>query len=273
MKKKILIFIHVAVILFVFPQVAEASFSFEMASPSATVISSGAQEISVNLNITDLPSESYFRVSLQKESGGSYYGFQLNNNGDWAKILTLSGDCTAYYKVSDITTETLSLRYKIGDDAEVSNGNYNLKSHRFTKTCTSYTESVNSFAFIVSLPTPTPSPSPTPTLAPTPTPTPTKTPTPVPTRSPTPIATKTPISTPYQTQDGAVLAENTVFLASPTPKFDDSETSIQKEKIPIFAIGLVIVGVLLIGFSIFSIIKSTKKSYTFKNEKENFPLS
>lgn len=269
MGKRILsIFIIFIIWLFIFPQKIEAAFSFEMASPSATTISSGAQEISVNLNITDLPSESYFRVSLQKESGGSYYGYLLNNNGDWAKILTLGGDCTAYYKVSDITTKSLTLKYKIGDDTEVSNGNYNLKAHRFTKTCTSYTEGTNSFAFIVNLPTPTPTPTPSPTpdstTVPTSAPTPTKTPTPTPTKSPTPIPTKTPTCTPSPIDSpiGEVLGVETIL---PSPSIEVTQTLSQKTKntFPFLAVGLIVLGLGFVGLSIYSIIHITKQRTLF----------
>jgi len=193
-------FFFFAIFLSLFsPQKAQAAFSFNIASSSATVITSGSQDVEVGLNVLDLPSESYFRVSLQKEGGGSYYGYVLNSNGDWAKIQILDGDCTAYYKVTDTSITSLLLKYRIGDDTEIPNGNYYLKAHRFTKAC-SYTEATNFLSLEVSLPTPTPTPSATPTPEPTETPQPTDVPTPQPPSStPVPTSTPRPTSTPKPT--------------------------------------------------------------------------
>ena len=181
-----------------------ASFSFNISSPSATLITTGSQEVSVSLNVTDLPSESYFRVALQKDTGtGLYYGYVQNNNNEWSKILVLSGDCLGYFKITDLTTKLLNLNFKIGDDSEIGSWNYILKAHRFTKTCNSYTESQNTIPIVISLPTPDPTQTPTanptatqtsnPTLIATPTikPTPTKTSTPKPTPTETPEAEET----------------------------------------------------------------------------------
>ena len=245
--------------LLFFPEKAQAAFSFNIASSSATTITSGGQEVEVNLNVTSLPSESYFRVSLQKEGGGSYFGYVLNGVGDWAKILTLSGDCSAYYRIADTSITSLTLKYKVGDDTDISNGNYNLKAHRFTKTCTSYTEATNSLAFTVNLPTPTPDPtitpvpSPTPTAVPPPTPTPTKTPTPIPSKSPSP----TPLITPTPTDSllPEVLGDSTVNLPTPTLVVEPSQIT----KPPVIALVLVGTGVLFIGLSAYMAFKKTRE--------------
>jgi len=179
----------------------------------------------------------------------------LNDGGDIPTLFAVNGDLIDTYSYSSSSAGFSYSRIPDGGDWQV-----NVTPTKMETACQN-------------LPTPTPSPSPssTPTLTPTPTPTPTKTPTPIPTRSPTPVATKTP--TPTETQTSLVLAENTAFFPTPTPKPENEEIVNQKERIPFIAIGLIVVGVILIGFSIFSIIKSTKKSYTLKSEKENFPLS
>lgn len=264
------IFFFVVFLLLFFPKKAEATFSFNIASSSAATITSGGQDIEVGLNIIDLPSESYFRVSLQKEGGGSYYGYILNNEGGWAKIQTLDGDCTSYYKVTDTSITSLLLKYRIGDDTEIPNGNYYLKAHRFTKAC-SYTEATNSLSLVVSLPTPTPTPEPTEIPQPTDTPTPGPTDTPIPTSTPTP---KTPTATPTlkptvtpsptPTPTGEVLGQEA--SGSALGQLSDEENkatasseesgNIKKIILPALA---AILGLGFIGFSIFSFLKGRRQ--------------
>jgi hypothetical protein len=214
-------FFLVFLFLFISSNSVNAAFSFSISSPSATLINSGGQEIDVSLNITDLPSESYFRVSLQKDTGGSYYGYIKNNNGDWSKIQTLSGDCTGYFKVSDLNTNLINLKFKIGDDTSIDNGAYNFKAHRFVKTCSSYTEAINSIPLTVELPststptptsTPTTSPTVSPTVTPTVKPTPTKSPSPRPTTSPTPIETELPNINNFMLNDAQVSSPKPIEM-------------------------------------------------------------
>lgn len=206
------------ILFFIFIKPAKASFSFNISSPSATLITSGGQDIEVSLNITDLPSESYFRVSLQKESGGSYYGYVQNHNSEWSKVLTLSGDCLNYYKVFDLQTTLVNLKFKIGDDLNLDNGNYLLKGHRFTKTCTSYTEALNTIPIVVNLPTliPTQAPTAQPTSAPTTTPTATTTLKPTPSMTSTPKATTTPTPKEEATENANDSNENQIITESET---------------------------------------------------------
>ncbi len=141
---------------------------------------------------------------MQKESG-SYLGYIQNSNNDWSAIQTLGGDCTIYYKVNDPTTTSLTLKFKLGDDASLDNRSYKLRAHRFTSSCKSYSEAANDFDINVNLPTPTPTPTPDPTESPTDTPTltpaptttakPTLKPTPTPTAKPSLIITKTLVAT------------------------------------------------------------------------------
>src|SRR3990167_11372362 len=128
-KQNIFLLLPFLILFFLLSSKSYATFSFTIDSVSTATISSKDQEIDVDLNIIDLPSESYFRVALQKESGGSYYGYVKNNNGEWATIQSLSGDCSQYYKVSDTSTTSLKLQFKLGE-TEIDNGNYNLKAHR-----------------------------------------------------------------------------------------------------------------------------------------------
>lgn len=279
--KAVVGFIAVFIFLFYSPFVksAVAVFSFNVASVSATTITSGSQEINANLNITSLPTgDSYFRVALQKE-GGSYFGYIKNNNGDWAAIQPLSGDCTVYYKVSDTSTTSLTLKFKLGDDAIIDNGNYNLKAHRFTSTCKSYTEADNSSSFIISMPTPTPTNTPTPTLTPTNAPVPTSIPTSSPTNTPTPMKTPTPIPTtntptskptvssaPENVSQNSVLGESTGNgLNIPPP---ENLISTAKKPDTIFQGISMILGIIFIVICVILTSRIIKKGELTQNEEE-----
>jgi hypothetical protein len=183
--------------IFASPILAEFSFKIENINPNS--VSAKDQEVEVALSITNLPSESYFRVAWQEEEGSSYFGYDKNNNGNWVKIKSLSDDCTAYYKVSQTGNSQLTLLTKIGEEEGITSGVYLLRAHRFTTTCKSNEPSTNMMEIAVNLSTPTPTEAPvnTPTPIPTPTAMPTvsaptstpKPPTPTSTTSPTPLPT------------------------------------------------------------------------------------
>ncbi len=240
---------------------------------SDTNVTSNEQEVPTTGSISGLPSESYFRVAFQQSSGQSYFGYMKNNVGDWVKIMT-SQDCHNYFKVSDASTSALILIVKIGEDNSVDNGNYTLKLRRYTSSCSSYSDS-NAIFVALNLPTPSPSPTLSPTSNPTSTPIPSKTPSPSPTpaRTPSPKPTPTPSPTPLNTPEEAVLGESTVFPSPPATEPPLNLTENPKIKLPLLAIGLIALGVGLIGFSVFSIIKSAKKSYTIESENKNNQIS
>src|SRR3989344_7276290 len=101
--KKLILFLFAALFFFAFPNKVSAAFSLNISSINPDNISSVEQEVTVNININDLPSESYFRVAWQESSGKPYFGYIKNNNGDWIKIDS-SQDCKSYYHVTDLTT-------------------------------------------------------------------------------------------------------------------------------------------------------------------------
>ncbi len=190
---KIFAFSFFSFLFLLIPSEIIAAFSFNIESFSPASVSSKDGEINVNLSITDLPNESYFRVAWQKLEGGSYFGFVKNNNGEWIEIKPLSGDCLQYYKVSDTSTTAISLITKIGENTDILPGIYRLKAHRFTAGSCSNTASDNEVEITVNTSTPTPSP----TSAPTATNILTSSKTPTPTKTPTPIKS---VSTPTNTQ-------------------------------------------------------------------------
>lgn len=147
--------------------VSALSFKIENVKPDS--VSSKNQEVEVLLAITDLSSESYFRVAWQGKEGGSYFGYVKDNDGNWIEIKPLSSEeCFSYYKVSQTGNSQITLVTKIGENIELSSEIYLLRAHRFTSTCKSYTASDNAFEISVSLTTPTPSPNPSPSLSQTP---------------------------------------------------------------------------------------------------------
>jgi hypothetical protein len=259
------------VIGFAFSSKIFAAFSMSLQDLPGTNITSTEQEVQATASINDLPSESYFRISFQQSSGKEYFGYMKGSAGDWVKIMT-GQDCHNYFKVSDASTSALSLIVKIGDDNSPDNGDYTLKLRRYTSSCSSYSDS-NAVSLTINIPTPTP-PA-TPVANPTPTPTPTKTPTPVPTptstRTPAPIRTFTPA--PTVTPEGVILGEETSY-PSPTPEIlGQIEIEKPQKQFPFLAITLLTAGIGLVGFSILSIIKGSKKSYTIESENENNQIS
>lgn len=192
---------------------AYAAFSFSITSVNPASVSSSDQEVTLTINISDLPSESYFRIAWQESSGKSYFGYIKNNNGDWIKIDS-NQDCKNYYQVSDLTKQSITIITKIGQDNTPTNGSYLLKAKRYTATCSSEKDS-EPVSIQVNLPIPTP----TPTDIPTPTRTPTPTKEPTPTKTPTP--TKSPTATPTTATIKAITPTPTKKTASTEPSDDN----------------------------------------------------
>lgn len=255
------VFVLIILIFLVFTKEVQA-FSFSITSIDPQSITSVDQEVLVNISIEDLPTgDSYFRAGW--DSGNSYVGYIQNNSGSWIKLNPLSGDCLNYYKI-DTSTTSATLKIKIGNDSNISNGNVDIKAHRITSTCASNTAS-NAIASQVTLPTVAPTPSPSPTPAPTQkpsTPAPTASPTKSPTPKPTP--TKVPSPTPSENPDETVspvpevLSENTEISDPETP----AATAIVKSKtdskgnFPVIAGGIIALGASLMGYAGYSAYRS-----------------
>lgn len=246
---------------------AKASFLLSISSVSLSTVSSKEQEITVNVNVNDLPSESYFRVAWQESSGSTYFGYMKNNNSEWVKIES-SQDCKNYYKVSDLSTTSISLTSKIGDENSVNNSSYLIKVRRYTASCSSYTDSDSSSVQVsISTPTPTPTATPTPmsTATPTSTPTATSTPSPTPTKTPTPKPTKSPTPTPFvgeQESGPYVLGAETTPTPSPlgfsleaTKEASASGIVDKLKNIHPAAFVLVFVGLSFLGFAGYGLLK------------------
>lgn len=221
--------------------------------------------------------DSYMRGVFYPE-GSNYFGFTRNNSGSW---IGTSADRSLYYAIakSDLVDASWSGKLKIkpdsSDSAYTGPGEYIFKVGRYTSAGDSSADWSNELVIRITGPTPSPSPAPIPTNNPTSTPTKTPTPISTPTRVPTPTPTKSPTPNPLMTSspEGMVLGEE---VASPVPQVSESHPqSIENPKLsfPLPAIGLIVLGVGLIGFSVVSIIKSTKKSYTIESENKNNQIS
>ncbi len=95
---------------------------------------------------------------------------------------------------------------------------------------------------------------------------PTSTSNPTPTKTPTqkPKATTTPTAS----SSGALVEETSegkTLVPNPSGQVSGASTE-KKDKFPIAAVGLVVIGLVFITFAVFSIIKSVKKSYTGGDE-------
>lgn len=205
--------------------------------------------------------DSYMR-GVFYPSGTNYFGFTKNNNDNW---IGTSADRSLYYAItkSDLVDATWSGKLKIkpdsSDSAYIGPGEYLFKMGRYTSAGDSSADWSNELVVRITGPTPTASPTSSPTPNPTPSPTPIKTPSPTPTRTPSPSSVKT--STPSSTSspEEVFLEEQ---IGSPGPQVLGSVTNLTedpKPKFPLTAIGLILSGMGLVGFSVINIIKSTKK--------------
>lgn len=219
MRAIIFLFAFLILLFFSNPFKILAAFSLSIASINPDNVSNNEQEVIVSININDLPSESYFRVAWQESSGKPYFGYMKDNSGNWVK--TDSGqNCINYYKVSDLTTTSLTLITKIGDENTINSGQYHLKARRYTNTCSSYADS-DSVLIQVNLPTSTP------TQTPTPTPTSKPSSIPIPTATKTPTPTKTIPNTPTPTQ--IITPTKTEVLGNETQNNSDVNQKIENE--------------------------------------------
>lgn len=217
-----------------------------------TSVSSTEQEVVLTATISGLPSSSFFRAEWQKSPGDTYFGYSKNNANNWTKVQS-DQDCTNYYSVTDINTNSLVLITKIGSDNILDNGSYSIKLRRYTGSCASSSDS-DPISVQINLPTPTPTASPNPTVPPT------SVPTQIPIKTQSPLPKRTTQPSPTDSTEPSVLGEaiensnNDVGLTGlredlySTPS-SQPESSNGKSKSPLFAILLVVFGLILVGIS------------------------
>lgn len=296
--KSAAILVLVIFFFFVFHSKVVATIVFSISNP---VIDANDQ-IQVDASISGLIASScstsgcYLQAEFQ--SAGGYFGYTLNNSGDFVDYFKTPGSTDEiksklfnFIPVSGSWNGKLTAENNPSSSNYYGPGDYLLSFRRFSGNSTNPT-SGDSNSISVSLtaqtPTPLPTDTPQPSLTPTPTPTPyvlkTPVPTPIPTPTPTPVKTLIPIKTvvPQPTilenistdsgdaPDVLGIQNDNKTVPDPTPS-PGSESS--DNSFPFIAAGLTALGICFIGFSLFSIIKGAKKSYTIRSEKEDSQIS
>jgi hypothetical protein len=259
-------------------KVLKASISFTIANP----VVNSQDEIQVDATISGLISQSclngrcYLQGVLQKIDGANYFGFTQNNSGDWYEYDSspvIEFLLSTYYFFEPVAGSwwgPITVKNNIADAAYLGPGEYLLKLKRFSGKAVSSAGDSNTLTVkLTKTPVPTPTPFPSPTPDPTATPAPTKTPTPIPTKTPTPAPTLAPSPIPTNSNQPDVLSASTILPSPQSPGLAQDTTGKPKEKIPLQAIGFITLGIGFISFSVFSIIKNIKKSYTVESEKDN----
>ncbi|HUC94980.1 MAG TPA: hypothetical protein VMR19_03210 [Candidatus Saccharimonadales bacterium] len=301
--KFIAIYILCVYFTLVFCSVAKATIVFSISNP----VVDADDQLEIDASISGLISSScstggcYLQAELQ--SAGGYFGYTYNNSGEFVDYFKSPGSTDEIKsKLFNFipVTGAWSGKLKAKNNPQNSNyygpGNYLLTFRRFSGNSTSPT-SGDSNSLSVSLTAVLPTPTLTDTPQSTPTPEATSTPftlkTPAPTSPPSPTLTptsvpiKTSIPTPLKTQTPpSAIAENIssdsgsipdVLGVQDDPTVSDLPYATESEKVdspfPFLAVGLTALGLGFVSFSIFSIIKSVKKSYTIKSEKENNQVS
>ncbi len=274
---KLPIFFLLGILFLFFPQ--EIIASSIAISSSQTSLSAPNEEfvVSANLSVSAPNGTTYYlRGEFYLPDTSAYCGFTWNGQSWYNGPYTSS---EGWKNLSPVVVQDnswsgeLKAKFDMEDSGCLTSGNYNFRVQRYTSAGNASSDTEDPISVLVSVPTPSPTPTveatstpttastavSTPTAAPTLTPTPTKKPTP----KPTPKVTPTPEILGEQASDAA-LAQSQLSATSTSDVDDDSG-----KKFPILAVIFVLLGVGLVGFSIFSFVRGTKKGYT--SESENPP--
>jgi hypothetical protein len=288
--KQIFIII-LSIIFFLFNySCVKASISFTISNP----VVNADDEIEVDATISGLIASScstsgcYLQAELQ--SAGGYFGYTYNSSSeyvDYFKSPTSTDEIKSklfnFLPISGTWSGKLKAKNNFVSSNYYGPGDYLLIFRRFSGNSTNSLGDSNGLNVSLKASLPIPVSTITPEVSATPTPTasplvlktaqPTMTPTikPTPTKTPTSTikSTSIPISSPSATVTESVLGTETTFqdLGSiPSPTIPPEEKT---SKFPLLAICCIFAGVCFIGFSIFSLIKKTKKSYNGESEKED----
>lgn len=184
----------------------------------------------------------------------------LNNDGDYVALFDDSGNLIDSYQY----TENPGSGSAIGRSPN-QNGSFHLLM--------SATKGYENTA-----PKPTLTPVPTPTNSPTPTPEPTST------NTPTPRATKTPTPKPSvksaktttkptkeigSENNGTDVEKSRAELSAANEKESDDDNDDSEKSLSVLPIILIVVGAVVVGVSIFLMVKKYKNGYNLKGEDEN----
>jgi len=143
-----------------FAKVSLAAFSFQILELDRSVFNSNTEEVNVKIKITDLPSNSFFKVAFQKSVGARYFGEVQDKNANWVDVS--NSNCNIFYEVTDLETEDITLKLRVGNADGVENGNYNLVALRYTSSCAATKSNEMPVEINISPPSLTPTPTSTP---------------------------------------------------------------------------------------------------------------
>lgn len=249
---------------------ARAARSINISSDKAQIV--GLEEMSIQATISGFASDEaiFIKGAFFKEGETNYFGYTKSGD-NWIK--NSANTQSQRQVILGQWDNSLVVKSDYDDTGFGGNGNYKFKVGFYYQNSSGSLSSVNWSENIlsVSLRAPDPTPTPAPTSVPTPTvlPTPKATAPPQKTAEPTPIFTSSsPANSPepdYTNQDesGEVLGIESL----PTP---DSETKIatspkqQKRGIFLPAITLISLGVIFIGVSIYTALKTSKSTLNVK---------
>ena len=232
----------------------------------------------------------YLQGFLKREGGSKYFGFTMNNVGNWVPYQSSGSLDLDYLKTNFLYCEVLEtscavtgakMRFNFDDVNYEGPGSYEIKYGRYTGNSSSVTSYSNVLVVNLEVTTPTP----TPTASPTPEPSAAATPSPTPTATPKSTVTPKPVvkatakaTTPPATQvDGQAeegeeprtrsLEEGTVQGEESESQLDSpAEQDIQRDEggFPWVAGGLVLVGLGLVGGGLFPLYKPYLEKYNLR---------
>lgn len=228
---KFLVFIFFVYLFLFYPRFSFAATQ-SLSVNNAPLTIDQAKEFDVGISfLCPNCGDSYLRAVFYP-IGASYFGYTLDNNGNWSNAP--GGSCTTYYKVAQADlnkdgTWSGTLKVKPDKDSTYYNGpgEYLFKVGRYTPSCSSPSVWSTETTIAITGPTPTPTPAPTNLPATVSSASPTRSPTPAPTVKPS-VSLVTPLvakagsisAVPLNSSlDTSVLgAENSTL--SPSPKQD-----------------------------------------------------
>jgi len=271
---KLLTSFIVGLVLFIL-YTKEASAAFSISGAPSSVSYDEEFQVTVALTIGGSAGNTYYlRGALyHADASSSYFGYTKDTSGSWYNGSPSPIDHTKYYQItmdsSGAWNGTISVKNDSSSSYFIGANSYNLKMGRYTSSGSGPTWSDNSLTLSIgAAPTATPTPTPTsgptstptPTITPTPTPTPTSKPTPTPTpkNTPTPTSTIKPTPTPNEIEEQVLGTQEEV---TPTPTgIVEAETASPSStttnwKNSALAAAFIIPGVVLIGFSGYSLLK------------------
>jgi hypothetical protein len=255
------------------PKTVNASRSLIISSDKTSLFGEEEMQISASSSGFTSGEDILVKGAFYKDGKTNYFGYSKNGDS-WIK----NGE-TSQNQLKEKIGEwnnILNVKSDFADSGYEGEGEYKFKVGFYYTTSGGNLSSVNwsdnDLTISISEPDPTPTTTPQPTQ--TPTSTPSKTSTPIPTKTPTPIPTKTPTpkSSPSKipietisTESGEVLGMEVIKNDNPSPSPNIGISNASENKNMIIATAFVGLGMVLIGGSIYWVIKTSKSTGTLND--------